>query len=136
MKFYNAKLNPVTFKLFNTIGFDVTLFSGVSIDVKLFLAGIYEQISAYECISKYFIALFPQFIYVIEVTSLPMASLTPVSSMASQNSKCEGNNSVTGNKNKSKVFLAQVSTCSLVGCLTKSEMLDLALLVGHIREQH
>lgn len=104
--------------------------------MKLFLAGIYEHISIYECVSKYFIVLFPQLIYVIEVTSLPMAFLTPVSSMASQNNKCEGNSSVTGNENKSKVFLAQVNTCSLVGCLTKSEMFDLALLVGYIREQH
>lgn len=44
VKLYNAKLNPpVAFKLFNTMGFDITLFKRVSINVKLFLAGIYEE---------------------------------------------------------------------------------------------
>lgn len=80
MKLYSAKLNPVAFKLFNTMGFNVTLFKRVSINVKQFLAGIYEQISIYECVSNYFIVLsLPQFIYVIEVTSLPVAFLTPIS---------------------------------------------------------
>lgn len=35
---------------------------------------------------------------------------------------------VTGNENKSKVLLAQLSTCSSVGHLTKPEMLHLVLL--------
>lgn len=85
--------------------------------------------SIYKSKSNYFIILFPP-IYPCNWNDLSSYGLFDSCKLngITEQQVLQETVPVTGNENKSKVLLAQLSTCSSVGRLTKPEMLHLVLL--------